>query len=88
MEINFADTGADYCYNLSWSGYSDWWLPSRDEMADMYVQKIPVMFTSSVYFSSSEYNIYWSFYLSFDNGALSITWKNGSYIHAGAIRGY
>jgi uncharacterized repeat protein (TIGR02543 family) len=64
-------TAADICANLSFGGYSDWFLPSRDELNLMY-ENLKVFgvggFADDVYWSSSEeYNIY-AWYQNFNNG--------------------
>ena len=61
--------GAKICYDLVLNGYSDWYLPSRDELNKVYVNKILFgIFSSGYYWSSSEYNgIYaWCQYFSGD----------------------
>ncbi len=44
------------CYDLVLGGYDDWFLPSRDELYELYKQKDTVgSFASDIYWSSSEY---------------------------------
>jgi hypothetical protein len=56
-----AGTAADICANLSLGGYSDWFLPSKDELDLMY-ENLTVAGVGGVagsdYWSSSEFNAY------------------------------
>ncbi|MEI7726450.1 MAG: hypothetical protein WCK09_15180 [Bacteroidota bacterium] len=50
-------TAARLCNDLVWNSYSDWFLPSKDELDQMYLQRAFIGgFTGIYYWSSSEYN--------------------------------
>ncbi len=69
---------ADICANLSLSGYTDWFLPSKDELDAMYDNKAIIdetaqvnggsVFSSGDFWSSSEYNTNDAWYHLFYNG--------------------
>jgi hypothetical protein len=51
-----ATCAAVYCSEYAINGFSDWFLPSRDELTEMYTNSAVVGgFSSSYYWSSSEY---------------------------------
>jgi hypothetical protein len=48
---------ANVCVQLLLNGFNDWYLPSKDELQQLYTQKTVVgNFTSNYYWSSSELN--------------------------------
>ncbi len=79
---------ADFCANLSLNNYSDWFLPSKNELNEMYTNKAAInttaianrgsAFVNSYYWSSSEYgnNFAWAQSFYYDNQNVSI--KNNS----------
>jgi hypothetical protein len=62
---------AKLCDNLVLNGYSDWYLPSRDELKAMYQQlKVNGIgnFVNDNYWSSSESSFTYAWYVNFSNG--------------------
>jgi hypothetical protein len=83
------DIAAKICNDLVINGYSDWYLPSIDELNKLFINKQSIGgFTNGRYWSSTEYNIYFPWYLDFDTG--NPVWgnnKNNIY-HVRAIRSF
>lgn len=51
-----AGIAAKLCFDLVLNGYNDWYLPSKDELNKLYINKVAIGgFTNSYYWSSSEY---------------------------------
>lgn len=64
-----AGIAARICNDLVMGGYSDWYLPSKDELNKLYLNKVLIgAFVNSYYWSSSEYNSYKSWEQNFTNG--------------------
>ncbi len=48
---------AKLCADLALGGYSDWYLPSKDELKNLYINRVAIgNFTIGYYWSSSEFN--------------------------------
>jgi hypothetical protein len=74
---------ARICDNLVLNGYSDWFLPSKDDLNQLYLQKTVIGgFINSTYWSSSEYNAYFALGQDFYNG----NQLNASKIATGSVR--
>jgi len=75
-------TAADICVNLSLGGYSDWFLPSKDEL-DLIYENLKVFgvggFADSGYWSSSEYAAHSAWLQYFSNGNHNHYFKNNTY---------
>ena len=66
-----AGTAADICANLSLGGYTDWFLPSKDELNEMYVNLYLQGgggFADGLYWSSSEHDAYDAWAQGFGDG--------------------
>jgi len=74
-------TAADICANLSLGGYSDWFLPSKDELNLMY-ENLKIFgvggFTDGFYWSSSEYDADLARYQGFGIGSQGYGYKHES----------
>ena len=68
---------ARICNDLVLNGYNDWFLPSKDELNQMYTQKTIIGgFTSNYYLSSSEWSATAAWAQSFGNGNQNDFYKN------------
>ncbi len=67
---NTGSYAAKLCADLVLAGYSDWYLPSRDELNKLYLNRVAIGgFASASYFSSSETNISAVWSQDFTNGS-------------------
>ena len=82
------NTAARICYNLSSGGYTDWYLPSRDELSRLYANRIAIGgFSSASYWSSSQVNSTNSWTFNFSTGGTgNSTSKSNSSMFVRAIR--
>ncbi len=87
---------AQLCNDLSLSGYSDWFLPSKDEMNEVYVNRVVINATiveiggiilSNSYWTSTEWNLNLGWFQSFSNGFQGGTSKTST-IKVRAIRAF
>ena len=64
-----AETAASIAASYSLNGFSDWYLPSQDELNLLYAQKTVVGgFANNGYWSSTEYDSGYAWYQTFDDG--------------------
>ena len=76
------------CDDLILNGYNDWFLPSKDELNQMYLQKTIIgSFANSYYWSSSEYSANYSWLQDFRDGGQSYYTKNFEY-YVRAVRAF
>jgi len=74
---------AKLCYDLVLGGYSDWYLPSKDELNKLYLNKAAIGgFVNNYYWSSSEYNNSNAWYQFFQDGSQSNYAKLDMYVRA------
>ncbi|MCX6269173.1 MAG: hypothetical protein NTW16_17770 [Bacteroidetes bacterium] len=75
---------ARLCYDLVQGSYSDWFLPSKDELNQMFLNKTAIGgFSTGSYWSSSEFNSGSAWIQSFTGGAQSSDSKgNGNSVRA------
>jgi len=70
---------AQLCNDLTVSGYSDWFLPSKDELDKLYINKVAIGgFADGNYWSSSEYDAYYAWGQGFGSGYQGYDVKYGS----------
>jgi hypothetical protein len=66
------DFAAQLCNNLVEGGYSDWYLPSKDELNKLYLNQVTIGgFLGFVYWSSTQYDLFQSGYQVFTTGQQS-----------------
>tara|TARA_R110000868_G_scaffold344468_1_gene605477 strand:- start:1968 stop:2825 length:858 start_codon:yes stop_codon:yes gene_type:complete len=78
---------AQYCNDLVFGGHDDWYLPSRDELNKLYLNRIAIgnFSLNGYYWSSTERSIDQAWIQSFSNGGQSTYVKSGVF-HIRAIR--
>ncbi len=75
-----AGDAARTCEILILNGYDDWFLPSKDELNQMYLQKSVIgNFTDGNYWSSSQYSTSNAFFQLFTDGSQANANKNATY---------
>ena len=75
-----ATSAAVYCDEYAYGGFSDWFLPSKDELNELYLNQIIIGgFLSSYYSSSSEFSNDAFWFQSFIDGISNVPYKNNAY---------
>ena len=85
-----AGIAARLCGDLVQGGYSDWYLPSKDELEKLYLNRTAIGgFTNNLYWSSSEteFDNLQALYVNFVNGAAGYGYKTSTY-YVRAIRAF
>lgn len=71
----------NYCNNLRYGGYDDWYLPSRDELSQLYPSRGSIGgFTSGLYWTSTASGAAPAYYCDFSSGSCSTNNKNTPYL--------
>lgn len=85
-----ADNAAKWCDDLVENGYKDWFLPSRDELAEMYKHRDKIGFNSITRWSSSEAgsNAAWAQSFGTDGGLGPVKIDKASVLGVRAIRAF
>jgi hypothetical protein len=75
------------CNNLVLNGFSDWYLPNKDELKTLYILYINglLTFSTSNYWSSTNAGGVMAYYFNFPNNTVATYFKNSAY-HVRAIR--
>ena len=75
-----ATSAAVYCDEYTYGGFSDWFLPSKDELNELYLNQVIIGgFLSSYYSSSSEVSNEAFWFQSFIDGNPNTPYKNNAY---------
>lgn len=88
------DYAANNCYAMVWDGYSDWYLPSRDELVLIYDSIVNNGFgdySTLYHLSSTESSSTQCYVVSFSTGAVASAWSKtgpGGYADYVAIRSF
>jgi len=85
-----AGIAARICYDLVLNTYTDWYLPSRDELQLMYTNLHTQSlggFSSLWYWSSSESNVHFAWFVNFTNGTTSSSNKDNT-LRVRAVRAF
>ena len=83
-----AAIAARLCGNLVLGGYSDWYLPSKDELNQLYLNKVAIGgFANYFYWSSTNYNDGYAWTQYFDGGSWVLDTKYRLY-YVRAVRAF
>jgi hypothetical protein len=82
-----AGTAARLCADLVLNGNSDWYLPSRDELQKLFINKTSIGgFSNGFYWSSSEYDSSNAWFIFFGSSGLTNGNAKSSTDHVRAVR--
>jgi len=84
-----AGIAARLCGDLVLNGYSDWYLPSKEELNKLYINRVAVGgFSSGNYVSSSEVDNANAWYQGFSNGSQLSNGNKASGFGVRAVRAF
>ena len=83
-----ASIAARFCDDLVHNGYNDWFLPSKDELNLMFVNRVTIGFSAVNRLSSSQNNGNTAWAQNFDNSGNQTTIPKNSILGARAIRAF
>ena len=82
---------AKSCANLVEGGYSDWYLPSKDELNKLWLNKALIgipSFTSTTYWTSTEIDANTAWYQFLNTGLQTSVNKNSAFLDVRAVRSF
>jgi len=89
--VTIQDAGsyaAQLCNDLTEGGHTDWFLPSKDELNKLYINKVAIGgFANAYYWSSSESDANYAGYQYFGNGYQTNTSKSNT-LRVRAVRAF
>jgi hypothetical protein len=84
-----AGIAARLCGDLVQGGYSDWYLPSQDELNKLYINRVAIGgFFNANYFTSTEGPLYYAYIQNFTNGAQTLYGDRRDLYRVRAIRSF
>ncbi len=82
-------TAAEVCGDLTLGGYSDWYLPSQDELSKVYINKAYIGgFANRSYWSSTEQGAFLATIVEFGNAGGSGTGAKADTFYVRAVRSF
>jgi hypothetical protein len=81
-------TAAYICANLVLNGYTDWFLPSKDEIYQLYLQRATIGGLAGQYWSSTEYNYQQAWWQGFDAANGQQVWYKDEGMRVRAVRAF
>ena len=88
--IGTGSIAARYCGDLVLGGYSDWYLPSKDELNQLYINRVAIGDFANLYplWSSTQSSNDFAWAQSFNNGSQGTYSKSNQNINVRAVRSF